>query len=222
MMMTTEQNPVGDVKKNKPVKIALQMIVGGAFGFVSTLALDHFIGLDHILDGMNGVTVATMVMAFVFGVIGLIVLVMSSSREIFMMNQTNANADAADFDDMRPLLFWSAIGIFLYTAILILMALASNVAQGSQITSFGAIVVLMVGQSAISWHLWNRYDELYRDVTKESCAATFVIIEFGFFIWAAAAICGLGVTFDPLAVIVAMTGIYWTVAIWFTVRRGMT
>ncbi len=221
-MMTTEHKPVADAKKSNLTKILLQMIAGGAFGFFSMIALDQLIGVDRIFDGMTGVSIITMVLAFIFGMIGVIALVTSSNRKIFMLNQMNKDADPADFDDMRPLLFWSAICIFLYTAILVLMALASNAGLGSQLTSFWTIVVLMVGQSAISWHLWNRYDELYRDVTKQSCAAAFVIIEFGLFIWAAAAICGLGVAFEPLAVIVAMTGIYWTAAIWFTVRRGMT
>lgn len=221
-MMTTEQKPVADAKKNNLTKTVLQLVGGGAFGFFAMIALDRLIGLDRIFENMNGVSIATMVMAFIFAMIGMIALVTSSSRTVFMLNQTNKEADPADFDDMRPLLFWSAICIFLYTAILILMAFASNAGQGEQLTSFWSIVGLMVGQTAISWHLWNRYDELYRDVTKESCAAAFVIIEFGLFIWAAAAICGLGVAFDPLAVIVALTGIYWAMAIWFTVRRGMT
>lgn len=221
-MTTIETKPVGGAKKHSLTKILLQMVAGGAFYFLAMFALDQLIGLDRIFDNMNGVSIVTVFMALIFGMIGLITLATSSSRKIFKLNQTSNEADATDFDDMRPLLFWSAICIFLYSAILILMVLASNADQGSKLTSFWAIVALMVGQSAISLHLWNRYDELYRDVTKESCAAAFVIIEFGLFIWAAAAICGLGIAFDPLAVIVAMTGIYWAVAIWFTVRRGMT
>jgi hypothetical protein len=221
-MMTIEQKPVADPKKKNLTKIVLQMVIGGAIGFSSMLALDHLIGLDRLFDVMSGASIIALVMAVIFGMIGLIVLAMSGNRTIFMLNQSNRNAEASEFDDMRPVLFWSAICIILYAAILAILALANPVDHGPQLTSFWSIVGLMVGQTAISWHLWNRYDELYRDVTKESCAVTFAIVEFGLFIWAAAAICGLGVVFDPLAVIVAMTGIYWSVAIWFTVRRGMT
>jgi hypothetical protein len=221
-MMTIEQKPVEDPKKKNLTKIALQMIVGGAFGFFAMLALDRLVGLDRLFDVMSGAAIMAFVMAVIFGLIAVIVLAMSSNRTLFMLNQSNQNAEASEYDDMKPLLFWSAICILFYAAILAILALANPAAQGPQLLSFWSIVALMIGQTAISWHLWNRYDELYRDVTKESCAVAFAIIEFGLFIWAAAAICGLGVTFDPLAVIVAMTGVYWTVAIWFTVRRGMT
>jgi hypothetical protein len=221
-MMTIEQKPVEDSQKRSPTKIAAQMIVGGAFGFFSMLALDRMVGLDRLFETMSGVSIIAFAMAIIFALIAVIVLAMSSNRKLFMLNQTNQNAEPSEFDVMKPLLFWSAICILCYAAILAVLALASPPSQGPQLTSFGAIVALMVGQSAISWHLWNRYDELYRDVTKESCAATFAIVELGLFLWAAAAICGLGVSFDPLAIIVAVTGVYWTVSIWFTVKRGMT
>lgn len=220
--MTIEQKPVDDPKKKNLTKIALQMIVGGAFGFFAMLAIDRLVGLDRLFETISGASIIALVMAFIFALIAVIVLAMSSNRTLFMLNQSNQNAEASEFDDMKPLLFWSAICIIFYAAMLAILALAKPIAQGPQLLEFWSIVALMVGQTAISWHLWNRYDELYRDVTKESCAAAFAIIEFGLFIWAAAAICGLGVSFDPLAVIVTMTGIYWTTAIWFTVRRGMT
>jgi hypothetical protein len=220
-MTTVERKPAADTARRSPSKIILQMIVGAAFGFTAMLALDRLVGLGRLFDSMTRTSIVTITLAMLFGLIGLVALITSSSRKIFMFNQTNSEADVNDFDAMRPLLFWSAICIFLYSAILILLAMANN-AGVSQPMSFWAIAGLMVGQSAISLHLWNRYDELYRDVTKDSCAVAFAVIEFGLFIWAAATICGLGVDFDPLAVIVAITAVYWTSAIWFTVKRGMT
>lgn len=220
--MTIEQKPVDNPKKKNTSKIALQIVVGGAFGFFAMLMIDRLVGLDRLFETMSGASIIALVMAVIFGLIAVIVLAMSSNRTLFMLNQSNQNAEASEFDDMKPLLFWSAICIIFYAAILGILALANPSVQGPRLLEFWTIVALMVGQTAISWHLWNRYDELYRDVTKESCAVSFALIEFGLFIWAVAAICGLGVSFDPLAVIVAMTGIYWTTAIWFTVRRGMT
>lgn len=219
--MTIEQKPVDEPKKRNRTKFVLQMVVGGAIGWFSMIALDRLVGLDRLFVVMSGAAVIAFTMAIIFCLIGLIVLAMSSNRTIFMLNQSNRNAEASEFDDMKPLLFWSAICMVMYAAIMAILALANPADQGPQLLSFWGIVALMIGQTAISWHLWNRYDELYRDVTKESCAVTFAFVEFGLIVWAAAAICGLGVAFDPLAVIVAMTGVYWTVAIWFTVRRGM-
>lgn len=220
-MMTIEQKPVDEPKKRNRTKFVLQMVVGGAIGWFSMIALDRLVGLDQLFVVMSGAAVIALTMAIIFCLIGLIVLAMSSNRTIFMLNQSNRNAEASEFDNMKPLLFWSAICMMMYAAIMAILALANPADQGPQLLSFWGIIALMIGQTAITWHLWNRYDELYRDVTKESCAVTFAFVEFGLIVWAAAAICGLGIAFDPLAVIVAMTGVYWTVAIWFTVRRGM-
>ncbi len=219
--MTIEQKPVDEPKKRNRTKFVLQMVVGGAIGWFSMIALDRLVGLDQLFVVMSGAAVIALTMAIIFCLIGLIVLAMSSNRTIFMLNQSNRNAEASEFDNMKPLLFWSAICMMMYAAIMAILALANPADQGPQLLSFWGIIALMIGQTAITWHLWNRYDELYRDVTKESCAVTFAFVEFGLIVWAAAAICGLGIAFDPLAVIVAMTGVYWTVAIWFTVRRGM-
>lgn len=219
--MTIEQKPVDEPKKWNRTKFVLQMVVGGAIGWFSMIALDRLVGLDQLFVVMSGAAVIALTMAIIFCLIGLIVLAMSSNRTIFMLNQSNRNAEASEFDNMKPLLFWSAICMMMYAAIMAILALANPADQGPQLLSFWGIIALMIGQTAITWHLWNRYDELYRDVTKESCAVTFAFVEFGLIVWAAAAICGLGIAFDPLAVIVAMTGVYWTVAIWFTVRRGM-
>lgn len=219
--MTIEQKPVDEPKKRNRTKFVLQMVVGGAIGWFSMIALDRLVGLDQLFVVMSGAAVIALTMAIIFCLIGLIVLAMSSNRTIFMLNQSNRNAEASEFDNMKPLLFWSAICMMMYAAIMAILALANPADQGPQLLSFWGIIALMIGQTAISWHLWNRYDELYRDVTKESCAVTFAFVEFGLIVWAAAAICGFGIAFDPLAVIVAMTGVYWTVAIWFTVRRGM-
>jgi hypothetical protein len=221
MMMTIEQKPVDEPKKRNRTKFVLQMVVGGAIGWFSMIALDRLVGLNQLFVVMSGAAVIALTMAIIFCLIGLIVLAMSSNRTIFMLNQSNRNAEASEFDNMKPLLFWSAICMMMYAAIMAILALANPADQGPQLLSFWGIIALMIGQTAITWHLWNRYDELYRDVTKESCAVTFAFVEFGLIVWAAAAICGFGIAFDPLAVIVAMTGVYWTVAIWFTVRRGM-
>lgn len=218
--MTTEQQLSSDSKMGKRTKTSLQMIAGGAFGFFGVLAVERLIGLDVIFDSMSPVGILAIFMALVFSLIGVICLAMAGSRKMYMLGQTDGEAAATDFDEMRPLLFGSAIGIFLYAAILVLMAIAS-ITDGQQLISFWSIFALMVAQTVISVLLWKKYDELYREVTKDSCAATFVIVEFGLLIWAAAAICGLDVTFDPLGVIVAITGINVVTSVWFTIKRGM-
>ena len=47
-MMTIEQKPVADPKKKNLTKIVLQMVVGGAIGFFSMLALDRLFDVLRI------------------------------------------------------------------------------------------------------------------------------------------------------------------------------
>lgn len=207
--------------RNKATKIVIQMVVGAVVGFASVMALDRFVGLENVEHLLNGSEFAALLMAIIFALIGLTLLLTSASRKLFAMNPAYADTSEIEFRDMRPLLFWSAICLIVYAAALAVLALASANAAGQQLPSFWAVVGAMVAQFAITWHLWRRYDELYREITKDSCAVAFTVTEIMLFIWAAAEICGLGIVFDPLAVIVAMTAVYWVAAIWLTVRRGI-
>lgn len=218
--MTTEQQLRSDFKTSKMTRTTLKMIAGGAFGFFGVLAVERLIGLDVIFDSMSPVGILAVLMALVFSLIGIICLAMAGSRKMYMLGQADGEAAATDFDEMRPLLLGSAIGIFLYAATLVLLTIAS-ITDGQQLISFWSIFGLMVAQTLISVMLWKKYDELYREVMKDSCAVTFVIVEFGLLIWAAATICGLDVTFDPLGVIVAITGINVVTSAWFTIKRGI-
>jgi hypothetical protein len=221
--MTTEQQLSSDAKMTKKPKATLQLMVAGAFGFFGTLAVDRLIGLDVIFESMSAAGIVAVTLAFLSGLLGVICLGMVANRKIFMLAQRAAeDDDGADFEQMRSLLFWSAIGMFLYAAILVLMTLPGINGDGPQLMSFWSICALMVTQTTISVMLWAKSDELYRDVMKDGCAVTFVIVEFGLIIWAAAAICGLEVTFDPLAVIVAIMGVNLASLFWVCVRRGLT
>lgn len=220
--MVSEHQPVEAEKKSNTTKLVIQMIIGGAIGFFSMLGLDYLVDLDNLFEVFSTTEIAALVVSLVYALLALIVLAISSNRKIFMLNQTNGETSETEFDEIKAMLFWSSICLLIYAAALALMALGSQNNAEQQIASFLGVVIAMVAQTAISAHLWKRYDELYRDVTKESCAAAFVVAEFILFIWVAAAIFGFNVTFEPLAVIVVITGIYWAASIWFITRRGMT
>lgn len=221
--MTTEPQVRSDAKKSKVTRTTLQLMVAGAFGFFGTLAVDRLIGLDVIFENMSAAGIVAVILAFFSGLLGVICLGMVANRKVFMLAQRGAeDDDGAEFEQMRSLLFWSAIGMFLYAAILALITLASINGDGPQRMSFWSICALMLAQTGISVMLWTKYDELYRDIMKDSSAATFVIVEVGLIIWAAAAICGLEVTFDPLTVIVAIMGVNLASLFWVCLRRGLT
>jgi hypothetical protein len=217
--MTTEPQLSSDSKTRKFTRTALQMIVAGAFGFFSVLGVDRLVSVDN----MSAAGIVALGLALFAGLLGVTCLAAAASRKVFMAVQPETeDDDGADFEQMRSLLFWSAIGVFLYAAILVLMTLPGINGDGPQLMSFWSICALMLTQTAISVMLWTKYDELYRDVMKDSCAVTFVIVEFGLIIWAAAAICGLEVTFDPLTVIVAIMGVNLASLFWVGLRRGLT
>lgn len=221
--MTTEPQVRSNAKTAKKPRTTLRLMVAGAFGFFGTLAVDRLIGLDVMFENMSAAGFVAVLLALFFGCLGLICLGMVANRKVFMLAQRGAeDDDGADFEQMRSLLFWSAIGMFLYAAILVLMALASINNDGPQRMPFWSICALMVAQTAISVMLWTKYDELYRDIMKDSSATAFAIVEFGLIIWAAATICGFDVVFDPLTVIVAITGVNLASQFWSCLRRGLT
>lgn len=221
-MMVSERQPVEAEKKSNTKKLIMQMIFGGAIGFFSMLGLDYLVDLENFFEVLSITEIAALVLSLIYSLVALIVLAMSGSRSVFMLNYKNEGTSEAEFGETKPMLFWSSIYLLIYAAAIALMALGGQYDAGQQMACFWGVVIAMVAQTAISVHLWKRYDELYRDVTKESCAAAFVVAEFILFIWAAAAIFGFKITFEPLAVIVVITGVYWAASIWFIARRGMT
>jgi hypothetical protein len=219
-MIASEEN-FDDSPKRSLGKMVLQMLVGGVIGFSFMLGLDYLVDMEVLFDTMSGSEILAFTFAVIFVLIGFIVFAMSFSRALFMTNHRNQGASEAEFTEVKPMLRWSSICLFLYAAALLGLALAGQFDAGQKILAFWLVVIAMLGQTAISIHLWRSYDELYRGVTRESCATAFVMTEMLLFIWGAAVLCGLPVTFDPLAVIVAVTAIYWSVSIWFITKRGM-
>ena len=217
--MTTEPQVRSDSKMRKFTRTALQMIVAGAAGFFSVLGVDRLGSVDN----MSAAGIVALGLVLFSGLLGVACLAAAANRKVFMAVQPETeDDDGADFEQMRSMIFWSAISAFLYAAILALITLASINDDGPQLMSFWSICALMLAQTGISVMLWTKYDELYRDIMKDSSAATFVIVEFGLIIWAAAAICGLAVTFDPLTVIIAIMGVNLASLFWVCLRRGLT
>lgn len=218
-MIAEKQGDIGATGNTR--KIVLQMLGGGVFGFATMLGLDYLFNLDVLFDTLSGSEIIAFTFAIIFALIAFIVLGMSVSRTLFMTNHRYEGTSDAEFADVKPMLRWSSVCLLLYAAALWLLAMVGQAEAGQKLMIFWGVVVAMVGQTAISLHLWRRYDELYRGVTRESCATAFVISEIVLFIWGAAALCGLPVVLDPLAVIVAITGIYWAASIWYISKRGM-
>ncbi len=220
-MMMTEQLPADTTPRKTIFKTAVQLVAGGAFGFFSMTLFDYVFGVKETMGQATAAQNTAFGMAMIFALVSFIVLAMSFSKKLLTYNKNNADMGAEEFAEQQPLLRWSAICLLLYAVALFLMALANPLSPTPQFGYFWAIAAAILGQLLISIHLWRRYDELYRDVTKIACTVTFSITEVVIFIWAAAALCGNKIGFDPLAVVVTSMAIYWAVTIWFVTKRGM-
>ena len=220
-MMMTQPLHIDTTPKKTIGKTLIQLASGGAFGFCSMLAFDHIVGVKETLGHATAAQNVAFGLAMIFALMSVIVLVMSFSKKLLTYNKNNADMDAEEFAQTQPMLRWSAICLLLYTAALFLMAIANPLSPTPQFGYFWGVAAAMVGQMLISIHLWRKYDELYRDVTKVACTVTFAITEVVVFIWATAALCGFKVDFDPLAVVVTSMTIYWVVSIYFITKRGM-
>lgn len=214
-----EQAEIGEGRSTK--KFVFQLVGGGLFGFLFMMGLDYFVDLDTLFDRLSGPEIIAFTFATIYSLIALIVLAMSASRTLFMTNHRHEGTSEVEFSEVKPMLRWSSLCLLIYAAALLLLALASQATDSQKILIFWGVAVAMLAQTAISAYLWKQYDELYRGVTRESCATAFVISEILLFIWVAATLCGLRVTFDPLAVVVTITGIYWASSMWYITKRGM-
>jgi hypothetical protein len=202
-------------------KIALQMIGGALFGLLAIKALDDAVDLGLLFKMMSGPEIIAFTFSIMFALVALIVLGMSLSRTLFMTNHRHEDTSDAEYSDVKPMLRWSSISLLLYAGTMLLLAMAGQADADQKLMIFWGVVATMVAQTAIGFYLWRRYDELYRGVTRDSCAATFVVSEILLFVWGAATLCGLPIIFDPLAVIVAIAAVYWAASIWYISKRGM-
>ncbi len=214
-----EQAEIGEGRTTK--KVVIQLVGGGLFGFLFMMGLDRFVNLRTLFDMLSGAEIIAFTFATIYILIALIVLAMSASRTIFMTNHRHEGTSPAEYSQVKPMLRWSSACLLIYAAALVMLALASLATDSQKMLLFWGVAIAMFAQTAISAYLWKQYDELYRGVTRESCATAFVISEVVLFIWVAATLCGLPVKFDPLAVVVTIAGIYWASSMWYISKRGM-
>lgn len=88
--------------------------------------------------------------------------------------------------------------------------------------AFGAVVGLLVVQSALNLSLWRRSDELMRRVTAETSALSFWILQAALLVYASAERLGLVETISGWGLLAVLMAVYLLasgVAAW---RRGLT
>lgn len=90
------------------------------------------------------------------------------------------------------------------------------------IWAFGAVVGLLVVQSALNLSLWRRSDELMRRVTAETSALSFWILQAALLVYAAAERLGLVETISGWGLLAVLMGVYLVASCVAAWRRGLT
>ena len=86
---------------------------------------------------------------------------------------------------------------------------------------FGAVLLLLAGQSAANLMLWRAADEMLRRVMLETSALAFWAVQLGLFVYAAAERLGLVGTVSAWGLMGVLMGVYFIASIVAAARRGL-
>lgn len=220
MMTHQEAGPKGGSAEKIAKKFLIPAMFGGLFGYGSARLFFGFYGKDFLLD-WTGVQLIALVIACIFMLVVPILLAMSMSRKFFESQRPEVEFDPSEFEQNKVQMRLSAIGFVAYAAALLAMAVP-GAGDSAKIMRFGIVAAAMAVQMYVNWAIWVRSDELYRAVIRESYSVATVLIEVVLFLWAAAAILGLGVAFDPLAVVIMLVLCSTVPTVFLTIKRGLT
>ena len=86
---------------------------------------------------------------------------------------------------------------------------------------FGAVLLLLAGQSAANLMLWRAADEMLRRVMLETSVLAFWAVQLGLFVYAAAERLGLVGTVSAWGLMGVLMGVYFIASIVAAARRGL-
>lgn len=198
-------------------KMAMQMVAGGLFGFLSMTALVRLVPeLGHLAGGG---AVALLAIGMVYAMMGLLVGigVLFPALGARFLN----NLDRDDLADQRAVLTGSAVSCLLLGASEILVALSGpegRVPGAAAVTTLAAALVLA---SAITILQWRRYDEMMRSISFEASAIMAGILMVVVMIWAALAYNEALAPLDPLGLIALISAAMLLGSFLAAARRGL-
>jgi hypothetical protein len=196
-------------------------IAGGVTGYLfgEFVAANDY--MRAIIDRMTKIQFFSLVVAVMLAMIGLVLIIMSFNRKMFEAERDKRELDQSEFIEMKPKMRQSAFGLFAMAFSIGVLAWPFDPATGSALFRMALLTASIILQLVISIHLWRQYDELYRAVCLEGCTLSCALIATIIPIWAGASLFGYQVTFDPLAVILAINIFGFVPTLWLSIKRGL-
>ncbi len=206
-------------------KMALQAVVGAAAGAGGMLAM------LALIEGQVGLDVAAspIILAgigFIYALMGLFVGL--GTLAPYWVGQRMLNvADAEEIVEERANMGSSAICCLILGAALMLLAhavaadAAGTAALVTPAAAFWILLVVLVGFTAASVWMWQRFDELWRQLTVDMSAITGNLLLAVAVVWGGAAAAGLVGGPHPLDLVSAAFGSLLLACFIAAGRRGM-
>lgn len=112
------------------------------------------------------------------------------------------------------------ITVLLLAGVMLLLPIFGP-AYASPDVVFGAVIVLLIGQSIANLMLWKAADELFRRVMAETSALAFWAVQLALFVYAAAERVGLVQSLSAWGMMGILMGIYLACSVIASARRGL-
>lgn len=112
------------------------------------------------------------------------------------------------------------ITVLLLAGVMLLLPIFGP-AYASPNVVFGAVIVLLIGQSIANLMLWKAADELFRRVMAETSALAFWAVQLALFVYAAAERVGLVQSLSAWGMMGILMGIYLACSVIASARRGL-
>lgn len=201
------------------LQIGIGMVIGA--GGISLLIFVAGDAIKLLVDQQRYWHLAALALSAMYVVVSAIIALLATNKKMLNVKPGEEPLSDDEFSSARPMLAWAALGLLLYGAILGILAMAVVTKGAPNWYALAALVAALAGQLIVNVILWQRYDELYREVTRTACAISYVLIEATILLWAGLSILGFQVSFDPMAVIVLLMSISLVTTITVSVRRGI-
>lgn len=210
-------------RSNAVMRYMLQIGTGMVFGAGAILLLIFVAGdaIKLLVEQHRYWHLAALALSAMYVIVAAIIGLLTANKKMLNIKPGDEPLSDGEFSHVRIMLAWAALGLLMYGAILGILALAAAKEGVPNWYALAALVAALAGQLIVNVVLWQRYDELYREVTRTACAISYVLIEAIILLWAGLSILGFQVSFDPMAVIVLLMSISLVTTITVSVRRGI-
>jgi hypothetical protein len=208
------------VRGAKPARLLLQLGIGALVGATAVVLGILLFGdpMKWLIKEGSGWQMAAAVIGAIYILFATILVPIGFRKKL----NSGEDLTAPERKQWQTICNWSALVSLAYgTAVLVLLGGSMQAASSPQWIILAGVALAMLAQAGGTWILWQRYDELWRAATKDSCAITFALFEIVLFLWAAAALAGFDLAFDPLGLIVVFSAIYLGASFYTTLKRGM-